>query len=69
VTIRQYKVSSDQSLIKRRQALSMAAAIPALKVGLGAAIITGVGSKSYWHLARTPATEMGCPTHGSKHKG
>jgi hypothetical protein len=37
----------------------MAAAIPVLKVGLGAAIITGASSKSCWHLARTPATQMG----------
>jgi hypothetical protein len=26
-------------------------------VGLRSAIITGVSSKSYWHMARTPATQ------------
>jgi RNA-directed DNA polymerase len=40
-----------------------------LKAGLGAAIITGVGSKSYWHLARTPATQIGMSNAWPKAQG
>jgi RNA-directed DNA polymerase len=40
-----------------------------LGVGLQAAIITGVSSKSYWHLARTPATQQGMSNAWLKAQG
>jgi RNA-directed DNA polymerase len=39
-----------------------------LGVGLRSAIITGVSSKSYWHLARPRRRNRECRTHGSRHK-
>jgi RNA-directed DNA polymerase len=33
------------------------------------AIITGVNSKSYWHLARTPATQLGMSNAWFKAQG
>jgi len=40
-----------------------------LGVALRAAIITGVSSKSYWHLARTPATQQGMSNAWLKAQG
>ena len=40
-----------------------------LGVSLRAAIITGVSSKSYWHLARTPATQQGMSNAWLKTQG
>lgn len=42
-----------------------------LKIGVGlrSAIITGVSSKSYWHLARTPATQQGMSNAWLKEQG
>lgn len=40
-----------------------------LGVGLRSAIITGVSSKSYWHLARTPATQQGMSNDWLKAQG
>ena len=36
----------------------------ALGVSLKTAIQHGVSSKSYWHMARTPALQQACPTRG-----
>jgi RNA-directed DNA polymerase len=40
-----------------------------LGVGLRSAIMTGVSSKSYWHLARTPATQQGMSNAWLKAQG
>lgn len=40
-----------------------------LGVSLRSAIITGVSSKSYWHLARTPATQQGMSNAWLKAQG
>ena len=40
-----------------------------LGVGLRSAILTGVSSKSYWHLARTPATQQGMSNAWLKAQG
>jgi hypothetical protein len=43
--------------------------IEAWGVGLRSAIIAGVSSKSYWHLARTPATQQGMSNAWLKARG
>lgn len=40
-----------------------------LGVGLRAAIITAVSSKSYWRMARTPATQQGMSNAWLKAQG
>ena len=52
--------STDTHLLLEAVALcrTKIANLVKLGVGLRTAIITSVSSKSYWHLARTPATQQ-----------
>ena len=40
-----------------------------LGVGLRSAVITALSGKSYWHLARTPATQTGMTNDWLKAQG